>query len=142
MTAAVPMPTRRVRATIDLRRARSSARARVSTAVMGPTPQPWGEPTARPMAVRTVEAGLVRRGLPPGFFGKMPLIPTVVRARAVFALLRRYQMATEYGSRLIPLAASQHGVLSRAQALSYGVSNGTIARRLKSGDWIADYPGV
>src|SRR5258706_16265463 len=72
MTVAAPTPTSSVRAIIEVRRARSSERTRVSTAVMGPSPQPWGEPTAPPMAVRTVEAGLVQRGLAPRDFGRSP----------------------------------------------------------------------
>lgn len=51
-------------------------------------------------------------------------------------------MATENGSRLIRLASSQHGVFSRDQVLSCGVSNGSIARRLRAGVWEAAYPGV
>jgi very-short-patch-repair endonuclease len=40
------------------------------------------------------------------------------------------------------LAAKQHGVLSRAQALELGLADRTIARRVESGRWRAMHPGV
>lgn len=44
--------------------------------------------------------------------------------------------------RVARIAGSQHGVISRAQALSCGVGGRTIDRRLSSGVWDRLYPGV
>src|SRR5690349_12489941 len=40
------------------------------------------------------------------------------------------------------LAESQHGVVSRAQAMDLGVSESAIARRLRDGLWARVLPGV
>lgn len=40
------------------------------------------------------------------------------------------------------LGASQHGVVSRAQALDLGLSSAAIGRRLSSGEWIRVLPGI
>lgn len=46
------------------------------------------------------------------------------------------------GRRLARVAASQHGVFGRAQAVACGVHPRTIDRRLSSGTWDRLYPGV
>jgi very-short-patch-repair endonuclease len=43
---------------------------------------------------------------------------------------------------LASLAARNHGLITRTQALAAGVSRTGIARRLRSGEWIRVYPGV
>jgi hypothetical protein len=46
-----------------------------------------GRAYGSPHGCAHVVAGLVRWGLPPGFFGKMPPIPTAVGARALPAVV-------------------------------------------------------
>ncbi|TML78260.1 MAG: DUF559 domain-containing protein [Actinobacteria bacterium] len=48
----------------------------------------------------------------------------------------------EPAARLSRLAANQHGIFTRSQALSLGVPRSTIARRLAGGVWVQLFPGV
>src|SRR5207248_5084728 len=70
------------------------------------------------------------------------------RPRAAARHVRSCRVAATYGSpstpprRLARLAATQHGVFTRAQAIACGVSARTATRRLSSGMWDRLYPAV
>src|SRR5437762_2224030 len=86
MTVAAPTPTSSVRAIIEARRARSSARARVSTAV-GPITPAMGRAYGSPHGCAHRGGWSYSPGATPQVFEKMPLIRTVVCARSPLAVL-------------------------------------------------------
>src|SRR4051812_13255142 len=62
-----------------------------------------------------------------------------------WCLLCRMAPARPYSAlrlELARVASSQHGLLTREQALSLGMSSSALSRRVSSGQWERVYPGV